>query len=74
MLSDAFHKEKDYVQTLRNVGIKTRMRVRNKGHVKELLFNMLEYVESGKVPEYMKNNHQELLKKDDSEFDLFKKE
>lgn len=50
MLSDAHYKEKDYVLTLRSMGVKTRLRVRNKGVAKQLLLDMLVYVESGKVP------------------------
>lgn len=50
MLSDAHYNEKDYVYTLRSMGVKTRLRVRNKGVAKQLLLDMLVYVESGKVP------------------------
>lgn len=41
MLSDAYTNGKGYVLTLRNMGVKTRLRVRNKGLAKELLKHML---------------------------------
>lgn len=41
MLSDAYINGKGYVITLRNMGVKTGMRVRNKGLVKEVIKNML---------------------------------
>lgn len=69
MLHEAYYKEKDYIETLRNVGIKTRMRVRNKGHVKQLLLFMLEYVESGKIPESILAKHEALMGKEEHEID-----
>lgn len=69
MLSDAHYNEKGYVLTLRSMGIKTRMRVRNKGVAKQILLDMLVYVESGKVPDKFIEMHKELLTKEFSELE-----
>lgn len=70
MLREAISDDKEFPEALRKVGCKTRMRVRNKSASRELFIAMLEYLESGTLPEWMKIKHRELLARDDSEFDV----
>ena len=69
MLKDAIEKDKDFVQVLRQMGCKTRMRVRNKTAARELFEVMLRYLEESVLPPWMHERHKELLQKDDSKFD-----
>jgi hypothetical protein len=68
MLKDALEKDKDFTKALRNMGCKTRMRVRNKTAARELFEGFLNYLESGEIPQWLKNCYTKLMEKDESTF------